>query len=127
MAQGLYDCQQLTVGDAIVPLGFWEATAKISRFPILTFLSQHNAQSLASLANWRHDGLHIGEEMLCCFGASEELHSDQGQNFEAEAFHAVCKRLDVKRTRIAPLHPQSDGLVERFPCTLAIQLATLTS
>lgn len=66
-------------------------------------------------------------EMFCRFGAPEELHSDQGRNFEAEVFSEVCKRLGIKKTRTTPLHPQSDGLVERFNRTLAVQLAILTS
>ena len=59
-------------------------------------------------------------EMFCRFGAPEELHSDQGRNFEAEVFSEVCKRLGIKKTRTTPLHPQSDGLVERFNRTLAV-------
>ncbi|KAL7841346.1 hypothetical protein SRHO_G00250370 [Serrasalmus rhombeus] len=37
----------------------------------------------------------------------------------------VCQRLGVRKTRTTPLHPQSDGLVERFNKTLATQLAIL--
>ena len=61
-------------------------------------------------------------EMFSRFGAPEELHSDQGRNFEAEVFQDVCRLLGVKKTRTTPLHPQSDGLVERFNKTLAEQL-----
>ncbi|KAI4905005.1 hypothetical protein NFI96_003630 [Prochilodus magdalenae] len=57
------------------------------------------------------------------FGAPEELHSDQGRNFEAEVMQEVCARLGITKTRTTPLHPQSDGLVERFNRTLATQLA----
>lgn len=66
-------------------------------------------------------------EMFCRFGVPEELHSDQWWNFEARVFQELCKRLEVKKTRISPVHPQSNGLVERFNRTLATQLATLTS
>ena len=67
------------------------------------------------------------EEMFTRFGAPDELHSDQGRNFEALVFREVCQRLGVRKTRTTPLHPQSDGLVERFNRTLATQLAILTS
>ncbi|XP_053351273.1 uncharacterized protein LOC128520866 [Clarias gariepinus] len=67
------------------------------------------------------------DEVFSRFGAPERLHSDQGRNFEAEVFAAVCERLGVKKTRTTPLHPQSDGLVERFNRTLTTQLAVLTS
>lgn len=64
-------------------------------------------------------------EMFARFGCPEELHSDQGRNFEAEVFQEVCRLLGIRKTRTTPLHPQSDGLVERFNKTLAEQL-TLT-
>ena len=65
--------------------------------------------------------------MFARFGVPAELHSDQGRNFEAQVFGEVCRRLEVHKTRTTPLHPQSDGLVERFNRTLATQLAILTS
>ncbi|XP_063333353.1 uncharacterized protein LOC134629763 [Pelmatolapia mariae] len=67
------------------------------------------------------------EGMFSHFGTAETLHSDQGRNFESKVFAAMCERLGVKKTRTTPLHPQSDGLVERFNRTLAQQLAILTS
>ncbi|KAM6968624.1 retrovirus-related Pol polyprotein from transposon 412 [Tautogolabrus adspersus] len=67
------------------------------------------------------------EEMFTRFGVPEQLHSDQGRNFESQLFGEVCRRLGVDKTRTTPLHPQSDGLVERFNRTLATQLAILTS
>lgn len=30
-------------------------------------------------------------EMFCCFGAPEELHSDQERNFEAGVFSEACR------------------------------------
>uniref|UniRef100_A0A8C9VS90 Gypsy retrotransposon integrase-like protein 1 n=1 Tax=Scleropages formosus TaxID=113540 RepID=A0A8C9VS90_SCLFO len=67
------------------------------------------------------------EEMFCRFGAPENLHSDQGRNFESQVMKEVCDRLGVRKTRTTPLHPQSDGLVERFNRTLTTQLSVLTS
>ncbi len=67
------------------------------------------------------------DEMFARFGVPDELHSDQGRNFESRLFSEVCQRLGVKKTRTTPLRPQSDGLVERFNRTLATQLAILTS
>uniref|UniRef100_A0A3P9LUG1 Gypsy retrotransposon integrase-like protein 1 n=1 Tax=Oryzias latipes TaxID=8090 RepID=A0A3P9LUG1_ORYLA len=70
---------------------------------------------------------YLVEGMFTRFGVPNELHSDQGRNFESRLFAEVCKSMGVRKTRTTPLHPQSDGLVERFNRTLATQLATLTS
>ncbi len=67
------------------------------------------------------------DEMFARFGVLDKLHSDQGRNFESRLFSEVCQQLWVKNTRTTLLHPQSDGMVERFNRTLATQLAILTS
>lgn len=67
------------------------------------------------------------DEMFCLFGVPEELHSDQGWKFEAEVFAVICAHLNVKKIQTTPPHMQSNGLVECFNKTLAIQLAEVTS
>ena len=61
-------------------------------------------------------------EFICRFGVPHELHSDQGRNFESKVFAEICKLLDIEKTRTTPLHPQSDGQVERFNRTLVEML-----
>uniref|UniRef100_A0A3B1ITE9 Gypsy retrotransposon integrase-like protein 1 n=1 Tax=Astyanax mexicanus TaxID=7994 RepID=A0A3B1ITE9_ASTMX len=65
-------------------------------------------------------------EFFCRFGVPEELHSDQGRNFESEVMAEVCRILGIHKTRTTPLHPQSDGLVEHFNRMLAAQLAMVS-
>ena len=64
------------------------------------------------------------DEFFCRFSIPEQLHSDQGKQFESEVIAAICKQLQIDKSRTTPYHPQSDGLVERFNRTLISMLAT---
>ena len=61
---------------------------------------------------------HLVSEFMCRFGVPEQLHSDQGRNFESGVIKGICELLQVRKTRTTPYHPQSDGMVERFNRTL---------
>ena len=52
--------------------------------------------------------------LVCCFGAPDYLHTDQGRNFESTLLTEICKLIGVVKTRTTPYHPQSNRLVERF-------------
>lgn len=58
------------------------------------------------------------DNLVCRFGVPLELHSDQGRNFESRVFQELCHLLGITKTRTTPLHPQSDGMVERFNRTM---------
>ena len=49
------------------------------------------------------------DEFFCRFSPPEQLHSDQGRNFESEVISEVCKLLGVVKSRTTPYHPQLDG------------------
>ena len=63
------------------------------------------------------------EQFISRFVTPIELHSDQGRNFESRVVAKMCSLLGIKKTRTTPLHPQSDGMVERYNRTLENQLA----
>ena len=63
------------------------------------------------------------DNMFCRFSTPEQLHSDQGRQFEAMVLQEICKILHIKKTRTTPYHPQGDGLVERFNRTLQSMIA----
>jgi transposase InsO family protein len=66
------------------------------------------------------------DELFCRFSTPEQLHSDQGRQFESDLIAEVCRILKIHKTRTTPYHPQGDGLVERFNRTLLDMLATMT-
>jgi len=63
------------------------------------------------------------DEFFLRFSPPQQLHSDQGRNFESAVIKEACKLLGNDKSRTTPYHPQSDGLVERFNRTLLNMLA----
>ena len=63
-------------------------------------------------------------EVFLMFAIPEQLHSDQGRQFESRFLSEVCKLLGIYKTRTTPYHPQCNGLVERFNRTLLNMLST---
>ena len=50
-------------------------------------------------------------------------HSDQGRQFESKIFRNRCSMLGMTKTHTTPYQPQSDGMVERFNCTLQAMIS----
>ena len=65
------------------------------------------------------------DEIFCRFSPPEQLHSDQGRQFESLLISEVCTLLGIDKSRTTAYHPQSDGLVERWNRTLLQSLATM--
>ncbi|GFX69822.1 retrovirus-related Pol polyprotein from transposon 412 [Trichonephila clavipes] len=59
------------------------------------------------------------------FGVPLQLPSDQGRNFDSAACKRMCEILAINKTRTTALHPQSDGMVERFNWTILNRLSLL--
>jgi transposase InsO family protein len=47
-----------------------------------------------------------------------DLHGDQGRDFESRLMQEVLELLGVSKTRITPIHPHSDGMVEHYVKTV---------
>ena len=61
--------------------------------------------------------------IVCHFGMSSDIHSDQRREFENKVMHELCLLCGSHKTRTTPYYPESDGLVERFNRTLLMMLA----
>ena len=63
--------------------------------------------------------------MFCYFGLPEQLHTDQGTQFEGELLTELCGRWHIGKTRTTPYHRQGNGVVERGNRTLGDTLRTM--
>lgn len=57
-------------------------------------------------------------------GIPWEIVTDQGKNFMSEILRGICHTLKIKQLQTYICHPKTDGLVERFNCTLKGMLWT---
>ena len=46
-------------------------------------------------------------------GLPEQIHTDQGAQFESQLMTELCQLWEVDKTRTTPYHPQANGMVER--------------
>lgn len=65
------------------------------------------------------------EEIFNMFGCPEQVHSDQGRNFEGQLIEELYKHYHIKKSRATPYHRQGNGVCDRFNRTLHGMLATL--
>ena len=61
------------------------------------------------------------------YGCPRTIHSDQDRHFKSALFKEVCALLQTGKTRRSPLHPRSDGMVERANRTVYNILSKLIS
>ena len=67
------------------------------------------------------------QDFICCYGTPEQIHTDQGRNFEATLIKEIAMfTLGHSKNQNHPL-PQSDGMIEQFNRTLLNMLSTATS
>ena len=67
----------------------------------------------------------LDQRVFCYLGLPEQLHSDQGAQFESQLMEELCTLWRVDKTHTTPYHPQSNGLVERGNRSLGDSLRTL--
>ena len=108
--------------DVLGPLPITEAGNKyllvimdyFSKWPEVHPMPNQEASTVAEI---------LVKEVVSQFGVPVTIHSDQGRNFESSLIAEMCLLLGAEKTRTTPLHPESDGMVERFNRTLEAQLS----
>ncbi|XP_078472915.1 LOW QUALITY PROTEIN: uncharacterized protein LOC144734543 [Lampetra planeri] len=60
-------------------------------------------------------------------GIPERVITDQGSEFEAELFQALCREFGIQKDRTTAYHPQANGMVERMNQTLAGKLKRMAA
>jgi len=65
------------------------------------------------------------DEVICRYGVSSYLHSDQGANLTSNLMASLCKLLNIQQTRTSAYHPQGNGQVERFNHALKTHFSML--
>ena len=63
------------------------------------------------------------DKIILRFGMPLVIHSDQGREFENGLMKSLCTLLGCTKTRTAPYHPESDGMIERFNRTCLMMLS----
>ena len=63
------------------------------------------------------------DNIILRFGMPLVIHSDQGREFENGLMKSLCTLLGCTKTRTAPYHPESDGMIERFNRTCLMMLS----
>ena len=66
----------------------------------------------------------IFNNVIARYGTPEQIHTDQGSQFESLLFKELCTLLQIHKSRTTPYHPAGDGLVERSNRTIQNILKT---
>ena len=67
----------------------------------------------------------LDERIFCYLGLPEQIHTDQGAQFENSLMAELCQLWKVEKTRTTPYHPQANGVVERNNRELGDSLRTM--
>lgn len=66
----------------------------------------------------------LWENVIVNYGFSEQIHTDQGPDFESKLIKELCEITGIQKSQTMPYHPRGNP-VERFNRTLLSMLGTL--
>jgi transposase InsO family protein len=64
-------------------------------------------------------------EVYCQHGAPRTVLTDQGPHFVSNFLKSLWARFDIDKRQSTPMHPQSNGMVERAVATVKERLHTM--
>ena len=65
------------------------------------------------------------DKFVTNYGYPERILTDQAQAFNGKLYEALCKQAKIKKIRMTPYHPQTNGQCEWFNRTLMMMLGSL--
>ncbi|GBL72304.1 hypothetical protein AVEN_115259-1 [Araneus ventricosus] len=97
-------------------LGPFPVTTKGNRYVLV--LMDYFTKWPEAISISRQKATTVAEDLvrswISCYGVPMILHLDQGTNFNSALFTELYKLLGILKTRTITLHPETDGMVERF-------------
>lgn len=67
----------------------------------------------------------LDSRIFCYLGLPEQIHSDQGAQFQSSLMLELCRLWKVTKSKTTPYHPQGNSMVERMNRTLGDSLRSL--
>jgi len=67
----------------------------------------------------------LDQNVFCILGLPEQIHTDQGAQFQSQLMGDLCRIWGVNQSRTTPYHPQGNGVVERNNRMLGDSLRSL--
>jgi len=67
----------------------------------------------------------LDQQVFCYFGLPEQIHSDQGAQFQSQLMSDLCRLWGINQSGMTPYHPQGNGVVERNNRMLGDSLRSL--
>ncbi|XP_019191514.1 PREDICTED: uncharacterized protein LOC109186061 [Ipomoea nil] len=103
--------------DLLGPLPVVPGGLKFCVVAIDYFTKWVEAEPLATITEYQCRRF-LWKRVICRFGLPEHIASDNGRQFDCQAFADFCRRHGIKHTKVSVTYPQANGQVENVNRTL---------
>ncbi|XP_019159714.1 PREDICTED: uncharacterized protein LOC109156332 [Ipomoea nil] len=103
--------------DLLGPLPVAPGGLKFCVVAIDYFTKWVEAEPLATITEYQCRRF-LWKRVICRFGLPEHIVSDNGRQFDCQAFADFCRRHGIKHTKVSVAYPQANGQVENVNRTL---------